>query len=101
MGLSRRSIVVGLAAAGLVATVSVPAVAAEPTGTIRNAGGATAVADSYIVVFKDSSVSRARVGTTAADLAERHGARVARTYTAALRGAEIRANAKVAAKIAA
>lgn len=101
MGLSRRSIVVGLAASGLIATVSVPAIAAEPTGTIRSAGGATAVADSYIVVFKDSSVSRSRVGARATDLAERHGARVARTYTAALRGAEIRASAAVAAKIAA
>lgn len=101
MGLSRRSIVVGLAASGLIATVSVPAVAAEPTGTIRHAGGPTAVADSYIVVFKDSAVSRSRVSARATDLAERHGARVARTYTAALRGAEIRASAAVAAKIAA
>jgi hypothetical protein len=77
------------------------AVAAEPEGTIRSAGGATAVADSYIVVFKDSSVSRAGIGTAASQLTGRHGARIARTYTAALGGVEIRANATTAKRIAA
>ena len=57
MGLPRRSVLVGVAALAMVATAT-PAMAAEPVGTVRAAGGATAVADSYLVVFKDSAVSR-------------------------------------------
>ncbi|MEH1012573.1 S8 family serine peptidase [Micromonospora sp. CPCC 206060] len=100
MRLPYRSILVGVAVLGM-AVAATPASAAEPTGTIRSAGGATAVADSYIVVFKDSAVSSARVGATAQDLVTRHGGTVARTYSAALRGFEIKANAKAAARIAA
>ncbi|MBO4204564.1 S8 family peptidase [Micromonospora echinofusca] len=100
MRLPYRSILVGVAALGMAAAAT-PAMAAEPTGTIRSAGGATAVADSYIVVFKDTAVSSARVGTTAQDLVTRHGGTVARTYSAALRGFEIKASAKAAARIAA
>jgi subtilisin family serine protease len=85
----------------MVALVATPAVAAEPEGVIRSAGGATAVPDSYIVVFKDSSVSRSNVATAARGLASRHGGVVARTYSAALRGFEITASAKAAARIAA
>jgi subtilisin family serine protease len=74
---------------------------AEPEGTIRNAGGATAVADSYIVVLEENSVSRARVGATANALVGKHGGAVARTYVAALRGFEVKAGPEVAARIAA
>ncbi|MEH1099474.1 S8 family peptidase [Micromonospora sp. CPCC 205561] len=100
MGLPRRSVLVGVAALAMVATAT-PAMAAEPTGTIRAAGGATAVADSYIVVFKDSSVARSSVGDTAQRLVGRHGGAVARTYGAALRGFEVRVGARAAARIAA
>ncbi|OKI58033.1 peptidase S8/S53 subtilisin kexin sedolisin [Micromonospora sp. CB01531] len=68
---------------------------------IRNAGGATAVADSYLVVLKDSVVAATGVGDTAQRLTARHGGSVARTWTAALRGFEIRVGAPAAARIAA
>ncbi|WP_030491145.1 S8 family peptidase [Micromonospora chokoriensis] len=100
MSLPRRSVVVG-AVAMLALTAATPAVAAEPEGVIRSAGGATAVSDSYIVVFKESAVSRAQVGATASRLAGQHGGAVARTYSTALRGFEITAGAKAAARIAA
>nr|WP_232072770.1 S8 family serine peptidase [Phytohabitans flavus] len=78
-----------------------PALAQEPSGVIRNAGGNTAVADSYIVVFKDSSVTRTGVDKAARDLAAKHDGAVARTYRAALRGFEVKATAARAARIAA
>jgi subtilisin family serine protease len=96
----RRSAFVGVAALAMMAAAA-PAAAEPPTGTILNAGGATAVADSYIVVFKDSAVSRDRVATIARGLTGRHGGKVVRTYTAALRGFEVNVDAKAAARIAA
>ncbi|MET7751741.1 S8 family serine peptidase [Micromonospora sp. NPDC005367] len=100
MGLAHRSVLVGVATLSLLAAAT-PAPAAEPTGTIRAAGGDTAVADSYIVVFKDTAVGRAAVGDNADRLVGRHGGSVARTYDAALRGFEARVDAKAAARIAA
>ncbi|NJP30650.1 S8 family peptidase [Micromonospora thermarum] len=100
MGIPRRSVLVGVAALAMVVTAT-PALAAEPVGTVRSAGGATAVADSYIVVFKDSAVSRAAVGSSLNRLVSRHGGTVARTYSAALRGAEMRMSAQAAARMAA
>ncbi|MEV4654628.1 S8 family serine peptidase [Micromonospora sp. NPDC049301] len=100
MGLAHRSVLVGVATLTLLAAAT-PALAAEPTGAIRAAGGDTAVADSYIVVFKDTAVSRGAVGDNADRLVGRHGGTVARTYGAALRGFEVRVGAKAAARIAA
>ncbi|MEW2429869.1 S8 family serine peptidase [Micromonospora sp. NPDC047644] len=100
MGLPRRSVLIGVAAATVLA-VGTPALAAEPVGVVRAAGGATAVPDSYIVVLKDSAVARDRVGDTAKRLSGRHGGTVARTYGAALRGFEAKVNARAAARIAA
>ncbi|WBB65700.1 S8 family serine peptidase [Micromonospora sp. WMMD812] len=100
MGLAHRSVLVGVATLTMLAAAT-PALAAEPTGAIRAAGGDTAVADSYIVVFKDSAVSRSTVGDNASRLVGRHGGAVARTYGAALRGFEVRVGAKAAARIAA
>ncbi|MBQ0990681.1 S8 family peptidase [Micromonospora sp. PSH03] len=100
MGLPRRSVLIGVAAATVLA-VGTPALAAEPVGVVRAAGGATAVPDSYIVVLKDSAVARDRVGDTAKRLSGRHGGTVARTYGAALRGFEANVNASAAARIAA
>ncbi|MFD0788423.1 S8 family peptidase, partial [Micromonospora azadirachtae] len=82
MGLAHRSVLVGVATLSMLAAAT-PALAAEPTGTIRSAGGDTAVADSYIVVFKDTAVGRAAVGDNANRLVGRHGGSVARTYGAA------------------
>ncbi|WDZ86079.1 S8 family peptidase [Micromonospora cathayae] len=100
MRLPRRSILVGAAALSMVATAT-PAMAAEQVGSILKAGGATAVADSYIVVFKDSTVGRTKVSDNAQRLIGKHGGAVARTYSAALRGFEVRVDAKAAARIAA
>ncbi|MFI7606933.1 S8 family peptidase [Micromonospora sp. NPDC049366] len=100
MGLAHRSVLVGVATLSMLAAAT-PALAAEPTGTIRAAGGETAVADSYIVVFKDTAVGRNAVGDNASRLVGRHGGTVARTYGAALRGFEVRVGAKAAARIAA
>ncbi|KXK61806.1 peptidase S8/S53 subtilisin kexin sedolisin [Micromonospora rosaria] len=100
MGIPHRSVLVGVAALTMLAAAT-PAMAAEPVGPIRAAGGATAVADSYIVVFKDTAVERGRVRDTAGRLVGRHGGAVARTYSAALRGFEVTVDAKAAARIAA
>jgi subtilisin family serine protease len=101
MPIARRSVFVGAVALTMLAAVAVPAAAAEPEGVILNVGGDTVVADSYIVVFKDSSVTRTGVRAAAHDLAARHGGRVGHTYSAALRGFEVHADAKKAARIAA
>ncbi|WP_307867955.1 S8 family serine peptidase [Micromonospora sp. C95] len=100
MALPQRSVLVGLATLAMVAAAT-PAMAAEPVGTVRSAGGATAVKDSYIVVFKDSEVSRTSVGSSVDRLLRRHGGVTARTYSAAVRGAELRVSARAAARIAA
>ncbi|MFV2104436.1 S8 family peptidase [Micromonospora sp. LOL_024] len=100
MALPHRSVLVGLAALAMVAAAT-PAMAAEPVGTVRSAGGATAVESSYIIVFKDSEVSRATVGSAVDRLLRRHGGATARTYSSAIRGAEMRVSARAAARIAA
>ncbi|WP_433116645.1 S8 family peptidase [Micromonospora sp. CA-246542] len=100
MGLPRRSALVGVATATVLA-VGAPALAAEPVGVVREAGGATAVPDSYIVVLKDGTVAPNQVGDTAQRLTGRHGGKVARTYGTALRGFEVTVSATAAARIAA
>ncbi|GIJ33686.1 S8 family peptidase [Micromonospora sediminimaris] len=100
MVLPQRSLLVGLATLAMMAAAT-PAMAAESVGTVRSAGGATAVKDSYIVVFKDSEVSRTAVGSSVDRLLRRHGGATARTYSAAVRGAEVRVSARAAARIAA
>lgn len=98
-----RSTVAGALTAALVAAiVTGPAVRAdEATGSVLNAGGATAVADRYIVVYKDGESAPSDVGASARELAARHGGSVGFTYTAALRGFEAKIGADAAARIAA
>jgi subtilisin family serine protease len=100
MKLPNKFVLVG-AGALLTLAFAAPAAAAEPEGAIRSAGGPTAVAGSYIVVFRDAAVARTRVSANAKSLVDRHGGSVARTYSSALRGFEVRASEKVAARIAA
>ncbi|MBX7269819.1 S8 family peptidase [Micromonospora sp. Llam7] len=100
MGLPHRSVLVGLATLAMVAAAT-PAMAAEPVGTVRSADAATAVDGSYIVVFKNSEVSRGAVGSSVDRLLRRHGGATARTYNSAVRGAELRVSARAAARIAA
>ncbi|MDT0532454.1 proprotein convertase P-domain-containing protein [Micromonospora sp. DSM 115977] len=78
-----------------------PATAAPAEGQILMAGGATAVDDSYIVVFKDTSVGRTDVTKKARDLAGRHRGAVNRTYQNALRGFEARMSEAEAKRLAA
>jgi subtilisin family serine protease len=91
-----------LAGAMLVATANAaPATATPVTGAILQAGGATAVPNSYIVVFKNSLVSRAAVGSNAVNLAARYGGTVGHTYRHALRGFEVRLPESAARELAA
>lgn len=85
---ARRRFALGLATATVTALASFagPASAAAPEGQILSAGGPTAIAGSYIVVFKDASVSKSQVADRAADLARQHGGSVERVYRTALRG---------------
>lgn len=74
MGKHRRSVLVGVVALAMVATpTAAQAQAAEPAGTVRNTGGATAIPGSYLVVFKDSEVSRSALGSSLTRLRSRHG----------------------------
>ncbi|MFI6760960.1 S8 family peptidase [Micromonospora sp. NPDC050417] len=93
------------AAVTAVATAAVafasPVAAAPAEGQILRAGGATAVAGSYVVVFKDASVAQSTVTDNAKSLAKRHGGSVARTYQHALRGFEVRLSESAAKRLAA
>ncbi|HEY8372855.1 MAG TPA: protease inhibitor I9 family protein, partial [Pseudonocardiaceae bacterium] len=77
----------GLAAAAAVAmsTAGAMTASAADEGSIRSAGSAQAVKDSYIVVLK-GDVSAQDVSVTANDLAGRYGGKVKHTYRNALRG---------------
>ncbi|OZV78397.1 serine protease [Micromonospora echinospora] len=97
-----------LASAAMVtAMASAPATAAPSVGEIRSAGGATAVADSYIVVLKDSSVGgragtrQAAVKSTASSLAERFGGSLGHVYGDALNGFSVKLSERAAKRLAA
>ncbi|GIJ49530.1 hypothetical protein Val02_64160 [Virgisporangium aliadipatigenens] len=90
-----------IAAAALAVAAGTPASAAPAEGTILDAGGATAIADSYIVVLNDLAVSSAGVQATATSLATQYNATVARTYQHALRGFAANMSADAARKLAA
>lgn len=90
-----------VAAAAAVAGPVGPAWAGPGGGTVLHADRAAAVADSYLVVFRDGAVGQAAVGSRAGDLAGRHGGTVKRTYQRAVRGFEARLSADAAKRIAA
>ncbi|WP_157631266.1 S8 family serine peptidase [Catelliglobosispora koreensis] len=81
-----RMLGLGIVSASVLALAMVGAPAQAAEGTILHAGGATAVADSYIVVFKDATVSKADVGGVAQRLVRKHGGSITHTYSTALRG---------------
>jgi subtilisin family serine protease len=103
----------GLAAAGLVASALVgallgsPANATPATGEIRNAGGVTAVPDSYIVVLDDAAVGgrpstrQAAVARMADTLADRYGATIRHVYGDVLNGFAARMPEAAARRLAA
>jgi subtilisin family serine protease len=88
-----------IAAAIMVTMVSSPVSAAD--GVVLGADQPNAIADSYIVVFKDEAVSPGSVGTRATSLAGQHGGTVAATYTSALRGFSARMSEQAARRLAA
>ena len=102
-GSSRRRWRLGLVATAASTAVAfgTPASAAPAEGAILNAGGATAVADSYIVVLKDDVATAATISDQANRLVTRHGGTVQRTYRHALRGFETRMSAAQARRLAA
>ncbi|MFF1613425.1 S8 family serine peptidase [Amycolatopsis sp. NPDC058278] len=93
----RRLAAVGLAVLAAVASIQGEGRAANAPGEIRSEGGATAVADSYIVVVRDGTA----VAERAQRLAEAYGGTVARVYTNALYGFEAHLTEQAAQRLAA
>ncbi|WJK36687.1 S8 family peptidase [Solwaraspora sp. WMMA2065] len=82
------------------------AAAAPPEATVHAVGGATAVADSYIVVLADTAAGGAAdtasgVERTVSALADRYRGDVAQVYRHALRGFEVRLPQRQARRLAA
>ncbi|MEV7616034.1 S8 family peptidase [Streptomyces sp. NPDC089799] len=93
---------IAVAALAVGAAATFPASAAGGTaaaGVIENAGASGTVADSYIVILKDSA-ARSTLAS-GRSVAERHGAKIERVYQAALNGYAISASEAQAKKIAA
>ncbi|MFJ6794598.1 S8 family peptidase [Streptomyces sp. NPDC091268] len=95
-GLSATAVV----ALALGAAAALPAAAADgPQGVIENAGAAGTVSGSYIVTLNDSAArSTADSGKA---VAKRYGARIDRTYSAALNGYSVEVSEAQARKLAA
>lgn len=86
---ARRLLQVSALTAVAVATTfaAIPASAGAGEGSIKQAGGPTAVAGSYIVVLKDTSAVRSQgVPSTARSMVARHRGKLQYTYQKALRG---------------
>lgn len=98
----KRSLLFSAVAALVVAGVSAPAQAASAEGTIRSAGTAEVVKDSYVVVLKDNAALKKKgVAKAASSLTAGYGGAVKRTYRYALSGFEISVGEKAAKRLAA
>jgi subtilisin family serine protease len=84
-GFTTAALTVGAVAVGS------PAAAAPAEGSIRDAGTAEVVADSYVVVLKSDGAS---VNSRTQSLAGKYGASVRHTYTSALRGSATMSEAR-------
>src|SRR5688572_16905718 len=96
----KRRALFGFATAAVTAAavaVGTPAAAAPAEGSIREAGTTDVVADSYIVVLKDSG---AEVAAMARTLTARHGGAVKHTYSKALRGFSVQVDEARAKRLA-
>ncbi|MFM9372022.1 S8 family peptidase [Streptomyces sp. Da 82-17] len=92
----------GLAVAALaLGVVAAPQAGAaeERVGTIENAGAPGAIADSYIVTLKKSVAKSS--SAKGKGVAKEHGAKIERTYTAALNGYAVEATEAEAKRLAA
>ncbi|AGZ46322.1 S8 family peptidase [Actinoplanes friuliensis] len=102
---ARLALTAGLATAAAVTGVAGTALAgtptALPTGTIRAAGAAGAITDSYIVVLKPGSAAAARVTSASQDLVKRYGGKVRTNYLSAVRGFQADMTATQARRLAA
>ncbi|MEU2395622.1 S8 family peptidase [Streptomyces sp. NPDC007369] len=99
----RKAAGIGAAAAlalALGAAAALPASAADSgaQGVIENAGAPGSVADSYIVTLKDTTRSTEPGGKA---VAKKYGARIDRTYSAALNGYSVEVSEAQARKLAA
>ncbi|MCJ1677941.1 S8 family peptidase [Streptomyces sp. APSN-46.1] len=96
-GISATAVV----ALALGAAAALPAAAADsaPQGVIENAGAADAVPGSYIVTLKDSAARSTDDSGKA--VAKRYGAKIDRTYSAALNGYSVAVSEAQARKLAA
>ena len=89
-GERRRLAMIGVGAAALLSAGTIAATNATATPGVAAIRGdqASAVAGSFIVVFKDTIASNG-VGSTAQRLTEQYGGTVGHTYSQALRGFEV------------
>jgi subtilisin family serine protease len=85
MKLPRLMVAVTIAAASVTAAIAVNSVASAAQPGIQDAGGATAIKDSYLVVLKDTVNAAAE----SARLAGKHGGKVGSVWSSALRGFSI------------
>ncbi|MEN3305497.1 MAG: hypothetical protein V7603_1699 [Micromonosporaceae bacterium] len=102
----RRGTAAGIALAAAMATIAAGvdggAMAATPTGQVRDFGlSAGAIADRYIVVLKNRTASSAAVKAEALTLTSRFGGTVTHEYTSSLRGFSARMSAAQAKRMAA
>ena len=95
-GVATVAAVTGLAGTALAGTPT-----ALPTGTVLDAGGAGAIAGSYIVVLKPGSTDAAQVTAASQRLTKRYGGRVKNNYLATVRGFQASMTATEAARLAA
>ncbi|MFI8372146.1 S8 family serine peptidase [Streptomyces sp. NPDC085466] len=101
---SRRRIstaaAIAVAALALGSLSALPAVAAPPApeGVIQNAGAEGAIAGSYIVTLEDSAPAETAEGRA---VAAEYGAKIKKTYTAALNGYSVELSEAQAKKLAA
>jgi subtilisin family serine protease len=101
MGNARKLVVVGAAAAAIAGSGTAVAQA-----QVRAADTAGSVADSYLVVLKDSSAIplseiKAVVASAAQNLAGHYGAQLTRTFSTVLHGFSVTANEQEAKRLAA
>jgi subtilisin family serine protease len=85
---NRRRLIVG-AGIAIALAAAAPATAAVTSLTPEQAPAPVAgapIEDSYIVVLKDSDVTKAEVRSTASGLVQKYGGEVRRSYTNAVRG---------------
>ncbi|MDT9688392.1 S8 family peptidase [Streptomyces sp. P9(2023)] len=92
------AIAVAALALGTAATFPATAAEAAPEGVILNAGAPGTIADSYIVTLKDSAPAETSQGRA---VAAKHGAKIKKTYTAALNGYNVELSEAQAKKLAA